>query len=940
MSARPAFSVGIDLGTTHCALACVPLDGSGTPSAVVAVPQLDSLDTVIRDTVLPSVLYLPTEAERARLPGRAAAPDAGRWIAGRIAHRRAAEAPGRVVHSSKSWLANPAVAPGDRILPADSPDLPAEVRISPVDAAAALLAHLRAAWEAAYADHPASPRFADQSVTVTVPASFTAAAQRATLDAAVRAGFPTATRLLEEPQAAFYRYLEARAGGAGNAPALPNGVRHVLVVDVGGGTSDFSLFRAQDERSQTGNPALERVAVSEHILLGGDNIDLAAAHVLESVLAPDGGSLGGTSWDHLVARARDLKEKSLGGNHADAADGALRVSVPGTGSGLLAGTLSAEIPGAQLREILLEGFFPLVAGDAVAERDRSALREWGLPYASDFAVTRYLAEFLRGQPPVDAVLFNGGSLASPLIRQRLLEQIARWQEGRRPTVLDNPEPGLAVARGAAHYGRVLFGPVAARIAAGAGHAVFLEIEGKGKADGTRRVCLLPRGTPPDETVTLRLPGLRVRVNRPVRFQALQSHRHTARPGEAVESRVEDDAGWVRLPALESEIRLADAGSGETVCVHLESRINELGLLRVEVVADDASVHERWPLEFNLRATEEAPAPTRNAVDDAQIPSPRESAEDAAWAQARDTMLRAFERARAPRDQITPARVLKRISAAMGTPPRDWPLPAIRLLADTLLASPPVPDVDPAHLETWLHLTGFFLRPGFGDPRDPERLDALWEGFGNPSALTSKRVRLQVLILWRRLAAGLPPDRQSALLRAIEPAAMEPAAASEEHIRLAGALERIPPDRKTALAERCTAFIARAARDGTTKNVAAAVDTVGRLLNRAPFHAPDAYVTPPDTVRAAFAALPPFDNARPELRDLPTVFLRAARKVRDPALNLPPKVSRAVIARLAKAGIPETRLAPLRDYILLPQEERAELYSESLPPGLVLVPAVT
>ena len=930
MPTRPAFSIGIDLGTTHCALAYVPLDDSAAPSSVVAVPQLDSLDTILRDTVLPSVLYLPTEAERARLPEGAAAPDGGRWIAGRFARRRAAEAPGRVVHSSKSWLANPAVAPGDRVLPADSPDLPAEERLSPVEAAAALLAHLRAAWESAHAH-----RFADQTVTVTVtvPASFNAAAQRATLEAAARAGFPAArTRLLEEPQAAFYRWLESRTAHAAQPPALPEDVRHVLVVDVGGGTSDFSLFHAREADNPTEGPGLERVAVSEHILLGGDNIDLAAAHVLESVLAPDGGNLSGTSWDHLVSRARDLKERALGADDAGSNNDTLRVSVPGTGSGLLADTLSAEIPAAQLREILLEGFFPLVARDAVAERDRSALREWGLPYAADFAVTRYLAEFLRGQPRVDAVLFNGGSLGSPLVRHRLLDQLAQWQDGHRPAVLDNPEPDLAVARGAAHYGRALHGQGADRIAAGAGHAVFLEIEG-GAGGGTRRVCLLPRGTPPDETTQVRLPGLRARLNRPVRFQVLQSHRHTAPPGETVEAGPEDAPAWVRLPALESEIRRAGAASGETVAVRLEARLNELGLLRIDVVADEPSGEERWPLEFNLRAAADKTSPVSAEAQEA--PAAPAETDDTPFVQARDAMLRAFERSGARRETVTPARVLKRISAAISAPPREWPLSAVRRLADALLASPPAPDADPATLETWLHLAGFLLRPGFGDPRDPERLDSLWQPFGDPSAVNSKRVRLQVLILWRRLAAGLPPGRQAALLRAVEPALADPAAASEEHIRLAGALERILPDAKTALAERCTAFILRAAREGTTKNVAAAVDTLGRLLNRAPFQAPDTCVTPPDAVRAAFEALRRLDTARPELRDLPTAFLRAARKVENPALNLPPKVSRAVTARLAKASVPEQKLAPLREYTPLPRDERAELYSESLPPGLVL-----
>ncbi len=328
----------------------------------------------------------------------------------------------------------------------------------------------RGAWDRRFA--ASGFAFDAQDVTITVPASFDAAAQRLTLDAAEEAGYPSGVRLLEEPQAAFYCWLERRGAVEslfeGLDPQSPE-PRHILIVDIGGGTSDFSLFEARPAASGA-TPEIKRVAVSEHILLGGDNIDLALAALMEPRLAGERGGLSGPQWDHLVASCRDVKERALAGDSS--AEEQYVLALPGRGSGLIGGARTAKVQRDEVEELVLDGFFPACDAQARPFRAQSGLRDWGLPYAADSAITRHLADFLQGRPPVDAVLFNGGSLHAAALRARLNHLIAVWQEGARPIELKNDEPDLAVARGAARYGKLLH-EHAGRIAANAPRAVFL-----------------------------------------------------------------------------------------------------------------------------------------------------------------------------------------------------------------------------------------------------------------------------------------------------------------------------------------------------------------------------------------------------------------------------------------------------------------------------------
>jgi molecular chaperone DnaK (HSP70) len=325
--ARPRFSIGIDLGTTNCALAFVPLDDEAR-SEIFDIPQWDTLFAIAESPALPSFLYLPDEAAAAQIQNGKTGNE--EWVVGRLARKKAVESPGRVVHSAKSWLCHHTSDRSARFLPWGSDDIARNSKISPVCASALILNHLKRTWNTRFAEAGAEFEFDRQEITVAVPASFDAAAQRLTLTAALEAGFPETIHLLEEPQAAFYCWLEQHDIATDLESKLPNdtdGTYRVLVVDIGGGTSDFSLFEFRSDRSAA--PKIKREAVGDHILLGGDNVDLAIAHVLEPRLIGERGKLSGTQWDDLVARCRDLKEKMLAS--AGEPDERFAVSLPGVG---------------------------------------------------------------------------------------------------------------------------------------------------------------------------------------------------------------------------------------------------------------------------------------------------------------------------------------------------------------------------------------------------------------------------------------------------------------------------------------------------------------------------------------------------------------------------------------------------------------------------------
>ena len=584
--------LGIDLGTTNSAIAVA----DEAPARAVDIMQVVGPGEIAERSTLPSFLLLPSEHEvpaaQMQLPWSGAL----RYTVGTFARERGAELPHRLVSSAKSWLCNSSIDRTAQVLPfrGAQRELEKEMeggeRVSPVNASARYLAHLRAAWDEANEDHPAG----EQEVLVTVPASFDPVARELTVVAAREAGFDKVT-LLEEPQAAFYAYLAAR-GEAWRKDLAPGDV--VLVCDVGGGTTDFSLIEVAQ---QDGALALERIAVGDHILLGGDNMDLALAAIASKQLSDAGKVLDAMQQRALVHAARRAKELLLG----EKPPKSVPISILGRGSKLIGGTMKAEVTREQAEGMLVDGFFPVVGADAKAAKRRAGgLREMGLPYAHDPAITRHLAEFLGrfGRMPT-AVLFNGGVMKATKLQARIVELLRTWC-GRDIKVLAGADLDLAVALGAAHYGQVRAGK-GVRIRGGTARAYYIGIESTmpaipGFSPPVKALCVAPQGL--EEGSTVELPddelGLIVGETSNFRFFAAATRKDDT-AGALIDA---DAPGLAELDPVEKLVEAeGERKAGDMVPVRLEAHVTEVGTLELWCVARDGG--GRWKLEYSVRERE-------------------------------------------------------------------------------------------------------------------------------------------------------------------------------------------------------------------------------------------------------------------------------------------------------------------------------------------------
>jgi len=609
------YAIGIDLGTTHSALSYVDLqasDGEKAVDAVLPIPQLTAPGTIEALPLLPSFLYLPhpdemPAGERA-LPwsqGEEAA------VAGEMARSRGATTPIRLVSSAKSWLCHPGVDRRAAILPQDAPD---EVpRVSPLAASTRYLEHLRQAWNAA---HPEAP-FDQQSVTVTIPASFDPAARELTAEAARQAGF--APTLLEEPQAALYSWIQG-SGGRWRKQVQPGDI--ILVVDVGGGTSDFSLIAILE---RDGKLEPHRVAVGDHILLGGDNMDLALAHFVARKLASNGTQLDAWQMRSLTYGCRSAKEHLL----ADPNATNWPIVVPSRGSKLIGGSIRTELTREEVTSFITDGFFPRVEASArPAVRARAGLTQLGLPYAQDAAITRHLAAFLARQAGAtaelegfsgrvnaehsflhpSAVLFNGGVFKSGILAQRVMDTINDWlyMEGAEPArMLEGADLDLAVARGAAYFSYARRGG-GVRIRGGTARSYYVGVESSmpaipGMEPPLEALCVAPFGM--EEGSELELPGQEfgLVIGEPVTFRFFGSTvRRQDRIGEVLEFWGPDELQ--ELNEIQATLPAEGRVAGEVVQVKLHALATDAGTLELAAVAREG---QRWKVEFDVRTAAEA-----------------------------------------------------------------------------------------------------------------------------------------------------------------------------------------------------------------------------------------------------------------------------------------------------------------------------------------------
>lgn len=613
------FVVGIDLGTTNSALAWVDTSSPEGEARVELAPiaQLVNPGEVAERTLLPSFMFLPGSmdfpAGSLTLPWDPDPPH----VVGELARKRGAENPSRLVASAKSWLSYAGANRTSPILPWGSPD---EVpHISPVDASAAYLRHLAAAFDRTVAQGDPALTLAKQDVLLTVPASFDEEARELTLRAAQAAGL-TGVTLLEEPQAAFYAWIDAMGDSWRRRVNVGD---LILVFDIGGGTTDFSLIAVSE---QNGELTLERVAVGEHILLGGDNMDLALARLLQQRLESSGHRIDTAQLHGLWHQARLAKEALL----TDPSVRERPITLLGRGSRLIGGTITTTLTIEDVNKVLLEGFFPAVPKDAMPARQRRVgLQEIGLPYAADAAITRHLARFLSRQSESDArpsaptairrgpsglacpthVLFNGGVMKAPMLRERVIDVLSSWlrEEGFDPLderhVLDAPDLDHAVARGAAYYGMARRGR-GVRIRSGAPRSYYIGIESAmpavpGMPAPLKALCVVPFGM--EEGTSASLPNLEfgLVVGEPAEFRFLSS---TVRRNDPVGAMIEDWGDDLEeMSPLEVTLP-ADGDRDRTIPVTLESRVTELGTLELWCVARGGG--DRWKLELNIREGEE------------------------------------------------------------------------------------------------------------------------------------------------------------------------------------------------------------------------------------------------------------------------------------------------------------------------------------------------
>jgi molecular chaperone DnaK (HSP70) len=948
------YLIGIDLGTTNSALAYLDLQhprrGERPDIQTFAIPQLTAAGEIKERPLLPSFLYLPGQHD---LPtGTTALPwDAHRdYVVGEFARNHGSKVPGRLVSSAKSWLCHSGVDRSAGLLPWTAPpDVP---RISPIEASARYLRHLIESWNYVMAKDRPDERLEKQTVVLTVPASFDDMARNLTVEAARKAGLEDLI-LLEEPQAAFYCWQATHS--AKEAAALKPGMR-CLVIDVGGGTSDFSLIEAVEQQGELG---FVRQAVGDHLLLGGDNMDLALAKFVETKL-PGAGRLDAVQYGVLTQACRMAKETLLGSN----APSSCTVTVIGRGRAVIGGTLHAPLTSAEVRKVILDGFFPVVPADALPQRGpRTGLHEMGLPYVSDPAITRHLAAFLKNQtggtgatsiPPVAAVLFNGGVFQPAVLRERVVEVLRHWYDRPehpwQPLVLANPSLDLAVAWGAAYYAWLRH-TGGRRIGGGIARSYYVGVQQPQRTDNNSDeqdltvVCVVPQHMEEGQDLILDKPELELALGQPVMFPLYTSTvRGDDKAGDLLT--VAPDQ-LLRMPPLHTVLRGGKRSGTKSVPVTLAVRSTAIGTLELFCVARDG--HNRWRLEFNVRDLVQEP-PARGEGD-----GRTEQTVTDVWPEAQvqkaAQLIRTVYSTESSDSGLTPHELSKALEAALDAPRHAWPTGLCRRLWEFLAEVAEGRRRSPAHLSRWYNLAGYCLRPGFGDPLDKYRVEQLWKMMAAPPRAdagkgargTAPRLTetgADAWIMWRRVAGGLHSSLQQALYDRLRPVLLpakgkgiaKPGANElAEMWRAAAAFERLDVKHKEALGAALLKSLRRSP-----------VPTYGfwaltRLGARTLLYGPLNAVVHHQVVEKWLQAILSFEPGNQSER-LAWAFClsQLARRTGQRALDIDDSYRESVLRVLRGQSVPEHWVRMVEEVSELEQEEQGQLFGDSLPIGLRLL----
>jgi hypothetical protein len=898
--------------------------------------------------MLPSFVYLPGAHELPEGATRLPWNEGADRIVGEFARSQGAKVPSRLVSSAKSWLCHPGIDREADILPWGS--LPEVKKLSPVEASATYLRHIRDAWNDTFAKNKPEDRLEKQEVVLTVPASFDEAARELTIQAAKKADLESVT-LLEEPQAAFYCWIvthkdrwqrEVRAGEL------------ILVCDVGGGTTDFSLITVVE--TPTG-PGFRRVAVGDHLMLGGDNIDLALAHHVEKKLGA--ARLDAEQWSALRFACRTAKEKLLSDE-----PGTLErwpVTIAGRGSKIIGGSIQSELTRGEVEAIALNGFFAMVGRAEDPQRgSKLGLQEFGLPFVTDPAVPKHLGYFLRRHrteaiEPVghlaedrparpDAILFNGGALTPAVVRRRVVEVVTSWfaddpGPAYTPRVLSNGSLDLAVARGAAYYGVVRRGG-GIRIGGGTARSFYIGLEMA--KSGRPWLCVVPRDAQEGEEIAIKGHDFDLLMGQPVIFPLASS---SVRPDDKPGNLVAADPDSIReLPPLQSLMRVSRKAKAERAPVNLLARVTEIGT--IELWCQSRTDERRWRLEIQLRGPAgqlvERGLVTGEETDRVVI---EQSELDAAIKAIRG----AFEiGASQAGDERGPARLVKRLEELLDAPRDQWPPSALRSLWDPLKDVAEKRLKGALHESRWFNLAGFVLRPGRGFPLDEARIKALWPLFHQGVKHTKElQCWAEWWILWRRVGAGLSRGHHDEIHRRLMPflvpvkgvSAAKKAGRPKPEVhemaemwRCAASLERISSEQKELLSRSLFDELGQKVLPGYL------LWSIGRLGARVPL-----YGTANTVLRVSEAERwltsglleRPFAPGR-ETKDAIFALAQLGRVSNDRTRDIDDGLRERVLARLLELGADEAVIRPVREFCEIETSQQTQALGDALPMGLRLL----
>lgn len=952
------FIVGIDLGTTNSAVSYVDLAEADTdPKSsrgnignrikIFRVLQATGAGETDSLSVLPSFLYIPGKYDLSddavQLPWHRADEN----FVGAFARDHGAKVPARLVSSAKSWLCHGNVDRRARILPWGSGD---EVqKISPVEATAAYLSHIRRAWNSGRGEQE-ELYLENQMIVITVPASFDEVARDLTLEAAKAACLPNVT-LLEEPLAAFYSWL-IRHERHWSDYVSPGDL--ILVCDVGGGTTDFTLITL---REVDGSPRFERIAVGDHLILGGDNIDLALSRHAEAGFGGKRKALSTDRWKALCHQCRQAKENIL-----DKDSDVQRITLMGEGGKLISGTLSTALKKSDVEAVVLDGFFPMVKAEQIKVRQaRKGIAEFGLPYEPEPAITRHLGWFLEHhkadvekllhkRPAPDLILFNGGSLKPAVIQDRIRQAIRYWfdiDDQALPKVLENSRPDLAVALGASYYGLVKTG-IGVRVGSGSPRSYYLGIarkEDAGKetqpatdADALKlrqAVCLVERGLDEGSGIKLADKKFEVLANRQVGFDVYSS---SFRSGDRCGDVVDIDDSLTPLPPIQTIVKFGKKGEQLNIPVQIEAEYTELGTL--SLWCRSLMSNHRWQLQFQLRAAgPETGGPLKVAE--------KEVFDESVVQNVKQLVRVAFEKrepvegaAAKPSTAGGLDNLVKQIAEIVERPKEQWPLGLIRSLADELLAMTDLRKPSPDHESRWLNLVGFCLRPGFGDGFDEHRIQDLWKIYrGGPVFPKNAQVASEWWILWRRVAGGLKPGHQRQIIQDLTPLMMPKK----------GSKIKIPPQERIeiwmAVANMEKLLVKDKIKWGELllrelhpkKCRPPLLWAFSRIGARELLYGSSDRVVPADRVSAWIETLltTNWRNPKPVVQAL----IQLARKTGDRVRDIDPKLVER-IAKWIRQNTPKgqdvSRMRYLQEVVpIAAGREQDSLFGESLPSGLVM-----